>query len=189
MKKHIFTLLTFLVCTISPVKAYEYFTIYFTDGTKSEPFYATDVESIEYSKLDLDGIEHTDWQVQEIYTCDSIYRYPLANIEFLDFKNVDADVVANDIANISYNMNTLFQKCHSSQELYQYKNSIMCFEGVEDVWADCQSVFIKVKDWGVLTYPYPPHRTMSNSNPMQTSLFQKRSLRTTSNNHGAPHKQ
>lgn len=188
MKKHLFILLTLLVSTMSPIKAYEYFTIYFTDGTKSEAFYATDVDSIEYSKIDLDGIEHADWQVQEIYTCDSSYRYPLAQIDRIDFKDVDADVVANDIANISINMNTIFQKCHSSQELYQYKNFIMCLEGVEDVWADCQSVFIKVKDWGVLTYPYPPHRTVFNGNPKQTSLIQKHTPRITPNIEGASHK-
>lgn len=87
-----------MVCTIQAM-AYEYFTIYFSDGTKSEAFYATDVDSICYSKLSLDGIAFDEWQVQEIYTCDSVYRYPLAQIDSLSFKDVDENKVAEDIAN------------------------------------------------------------------------------------------
>ena len=69
MKKTVITLLALLVCSILPLHAYEYFTIYFSDGSKSEAFYATDVDSICYSKIGLDSIEYADWQVQEIYTC------------------------------------------------------------------------------------------------------------------------
>ena len=110
MKKSVFTLLALLACAIYPVKAYEYFTIYFSDGTKSEAFYATDVDSICYSKISLDSIAYDEWQVQEIYTCDSVYRYPIAQIDSLSFKDVDINKVAKDIANVMVKVDSIINQ-------------------------------------------------------------------------------
>lgn len=169
MKKTIFTLLALLVCTIQPTTAYEYFTIYFSDGTKSQAFYATDVDSICYSKLDLDSIAYDDWQVQEIYTCDSVYRYPLAQIDSLSFKDVDVNKVAKYISNISTRIAPLFAASSSMKELENNLEDIAAFSGVEDVWTDNQSLFVKIQDWGAMTFSYYPKMNMH-----QTARFQYR---------------
>ena len=167
MKKHIFTLLALLACTIYPVRAYEYFTIYFSDGTKSEPFYATDVDSICYSKLSIDSIAYDIWQVQEIYTCDSVYRYPLAQIDSLSFKVVDVSNVARDIAKASASIVPLFSKCNSIKELSEYLQAIKEHKEVEDAWTDNQTLFVKIRDWGTMTFSYPP--TMKSNNNTSAS--------------------
>ena len=156
MKKTIIVLLVLLVCAIQTSTAYEYFTIYFSDGTKSEAFYATDVDSICYSKLSLDGIEYPDWQVQEIYICDSVYRYPLAQIDSLSFKDVDENKVAEDIANISAIITPIYSKCCSTVEISQYLPTILNIIGVEEAWTDNQSLFVKVRNWGTMSFSYPP---------------------------------
>ena len=159
MKKSVFTLLALLACTIYPVRAYEYFTIYFSDGTKSEAFYATDVDSICYSKLSIDSIAYDEWQVQEIYTCDSVYRYPLAQIDSLSFKDVDVNKVAKDIVQVSTFINPLYLQYNSSTELAHNIELLDNMESIEKVWEDNQSVFVKIRDWGIITYSYPPHNT------------------------------
>lgn len=156
MKKSFFTLLALLACIIYPVRAYEYFTIYFSDGTKSEAFYATDVDSICYSKLSLDSIAYDDWQVQEIYTCDSVYRYPLAQIDSLSFKDVNEDTVAKDIARACGTITPIYNQCSSTYEILKHIPTIKDVEGVEDVWADNQTLFVKIKDWGTISFLYPP---------------------------------
>ena len=155
MKKSVFTLLA-LIATIYPVRAYEYFTIFFSDGTKSETFYATDVDSICYSKLSLDSIAYDEWQVQEIYTCDSVYRYPLAQIDSLSFRDVDVINVARDIAKASTSIVPLFSKCNSINELSEYLQTIKEYKEVEDAWTDNQTLFVKIRDWGTVTFSYPP---------------------------------
>lgn len=81
----ILTMLGALMCCCQVAQAYEYFNIYFHDGTKSDAFYAIDVDSIKYSKYDLDNVEHNDWKVQEIWTTHGVYRYLLADIDSLSF--------------------------------------------------------------------------------------------------------
>ncbi len=164
MKKTIITLLAILVCSIMPMQAYEYFTIYFSDGTKSNAFYATDVDSICYSKIGLDSIEYADWQVQEIYTCDSIYRYSLAQIDSLSFKDVDIDVVAEDIDRANSVIVPLYMQCESIAELSQHLSTIVDIEGVEDAWTDNQTLFVKIRDYGTITFLYPPTPSSDDEN-------------------------
>ena len=155
MKNTVFTLLIFMVCTIQAL-AYEYFTIYFSDGTKSEAFYATDVDSICYSKLSLDGIAFDEWQGQEIYTCDSVYRYPLAQIDSLSFKDVDENRVAEDIARVNNLIVPLYLQCESISQLTEHLSTIQNSEEVEDAWTDNQSLFVKIRDYGTISFMYPP---------------------------------
>ena len=156
MKKSLLTLLLLLVCSVHRSMAYEYFTIYFSDGTKSEAFYASDVESIAYSKTDLDGIEHDHWLVQEIQTVDSLYRYPLASIKYLDFKEVDLNNVIDDIANACTAITPIYAQCESIDDIAQHLSEIKSAEGVEDAWISDQTLYVKIKDWETITYDFPP---------------------------------
>lgn len=134
---------------------YEYFSIYFKDGTKSEPFYATDVESIEYSKLDLDFVEHTDWQVQEIYTSDSVYRYSLAQIDRIDFKDVDVNKVAEDIANVIIKCETLLNDNGNLIIMESLLSEIKQFEEVDDAYISNRTLFVDINNWGCISYYFP----------------------------------
>lgn len=154
--RRIIFLLAVLACTIQSMQAYEYFTIYFTDGTKSEPFYATDVDSIRYSKLDVDSIEYANWQVQEIWTVDSVFRYPLSAIANLSFTDVDENKVAEDIASVSAEIAPIYAQCNSTEEIYQNLSTILNVSGVENAWTDNQSLFVKIRNWGIMSFSYPP---------------------------------
>jgi len=174
MKKYILTLLTLLVSTLTPIQAYEYFTIYFSDGTKSEAFYATDVDSICYSKLDLDSIAYDDWQVQEIYTCDSVYRYLLAQIDSLSFKDVDENQVAEDLNRASSTVVPLFSQCETLSELSQNLPTIRHVEGVKDAWIDGNTLSIDIRDYGTITFINPP--AISSNHDMNYALALNRSM-------------
>jgi hypothetical protein len=78
-------LLVVMACWEQVSQAYEYFTINFIDGSKSDIFYTVAVDSMRYSKYDLDSIEHNSWEVQEIWTPDSVYRYAIADIDYFSF--------------------------------------------------------------------------------------------------------
>ena len=58
--------------------------IYRNDG-EFNAFLKADVDSIAQSHYDADSILHADWQMQVVYTEDSIYRIPLAAIDSISF--------------------------------------------------------------------------------------------------------
>jgi len=58
----------------------EAFYVYRNDG-QFNAFFDADVDSITYSHYDADSLYHTDWQMQVIYTADSVYQIPLEVID------------------------------------------------------------------------------------------------------------
>ena len=63
----------------------EAFYIYRNDGDFNGFFY-DEVISMNYSKIDLEGVEHEEYVIQEIETADSLYRIPLAAIDSIGFQ-------------------------------------------------------------------------------------------------------
>lgn len=58
--------------------------IYRNDG-EFTAFLKSDIDSIRYSRVDLDSVYCEDWAVQEIFTKDSLYRIPIASIDSISF--------------------------------------------------------------------------------------------------------
>ena len=58
--------------------------IYRNDGGFNG-FFFSDIERIEYSKVDTLGVEHDDYVVQEVYALDSLIRIPLTAIDSVTF--------------------------------------------------------------------------------------------------------
>ena len=94
MKKHIilFSLLVTLFTTMFPTTALAQqpggqngIINWLKDGDFNAFLYG-DVDSITFSKVDLDGKKHSNVVVQEVWTRDSVYRIPIANIDSVAFK-------------------------------------------------------------------------------------------------------
>ena len=55
-----------------------------SDGNMQSFFYSS-LDSITFSKTDLNGVSHNEVVVQEFHTPDSVYRIPLADIDSVAF--------------------------------------------------------------------------------------------------------
>lgn len=87
MKKIIFSyisLFTMLICYALPSNAQQAFYIYRNDGGINT-FITTEIDSMTYSRLDLDSVVHDDYVVHEVYTPDSIFRIPIELIDSVGF--------------------------------------------------------------------------------------------------------
>ena len=108
MKKHIilFSLLVTLFTTMFPTTALaqqpdnQYAMLYWQNNGEFNAFLNDDVDSITYSKVDLNGRRHPNVVVQEIWTSDSVYRIPLTTIDSVTF-NVPDPVFKEDIFHIT----------------------------------------------------------------------------------------
>ena len=96
---HIVLLTAILCCPLAFVSSLQAqsstdaFYIYQNDG-HFDGFFYDEVQSIQYSKLDTLGFEHTDYVSQEIVTADSIYRIMLTAIDSVGF--VQPEVKINE---------------------------------------------------------------------------------------------
>lgn len=90
MKKlrYLYVLILMLLCATS-IAAQDIvdgsaFYIYRNDGD-FDGFFYDQVEEMRFSKIDLDGVEHDEYVIQEVVTADSTYRIPLAAIDSVGF--------------------------------------------------------------------------------------------------------
>ena len=85
MKTRLSLLLLSLLCMLSSaVYAQQALYVYQKDG-KIDAFMTYEVDSIVYSQVDLDGIAHDSYQVQEIWTSDSTYRFAIEEIDSISY--------------------------------------------------------------------------------------------------------
>lgn len=73
-----------LLGAAASLQAQQAFYVYRNDGTING-FITSDIDSMQCSRLDVDSLLHADFQVQEIYTADSVYRIPLSVIDSISF--------------------------------------------------------------------------------------------------------
>ncbi len=77
-----------MLMSVQLVSAQDAFYIYRNDGD-FDGFFYDQVKRMGCSKIDLDGVEHNDYVVQEVETEDSLYRIPLAAIDSIGFQQPD----------------------------------------------------------------------------------------------------
>ena len=92
MKRTILSLILLWACSMAFAQSDAMY-IYRNDG-EFNAFLKSDIDSIAQSHYDADSILHADWQMQVIYTQDSIYKIPIAAIDSVSF--VTPEVILND---------------------------------------------------------------------------------------------
>ena len=74
------------LCATENADAKETFFIVYQSGGKITPFLDTEIDSIGFSKFDTDSVEHPQWHSQVVYTPDSAYVFPLAQVDSVGFQ-------------------------------------------------------------------------------------------------------
>lgn len=82
-----------MLMTIQMLQAQEAFYFYRNDGGFNG-FFFDQVKRMGVSKIDLNGVEHSDYVIQEVETADSLYRIPLAAIDSIGFQQ--PDIILNE---------------------------------------------------------------------------------------------
>ena len=60
-------------------------------------FFYSEIDRIDYSKIDTLGVEQSDYVVQEVYARDTVYRIPISAIDSVAFVTPE-NIVKNDVA-------------------------------------------------------------------------------------------
>lgn len=135
--------------------AWNYLKVYRNDGVEPLELYSVDVDSLVCSKIGIDSIMYADWQVQEIWTPDTVYRIPLAIIDSIQFKTVDTNIAVKNVVTASKQISHFFVNSDNLQDFATHLGEIKDFEQVEDAWMHGTSLFVKVRDWGTISFSYP----------------------------------
>lgn len=86
-----------LACTALLASAESDRTLFVYHSSGIEPIFFAEVERMKISSIDIDSVDCGFPVVQEIWTPDSVYRYPLDEIKRISFRSPDPEPVAGAI--------------------------------------------------------------------------------------------
>ena len=72
-------------------------------------------------------------------------------------------VVCEHVSDVSKNIVTYFEQCNSINELYSHLDEMKKVEYVEDIYFTNITMFVKIKDFGTISYSYIPNYDLSDS--------------------------
>lgn len=91
MKRLISTIVLFLSLCMGVMAQNDAIYVYRNDG-EFNAFLKAEVDSMCYSHFDADSLYHNEWQMQLIYTADSLYQIPLEVIDSISFRAPEARI-------------------------------------------------------------------------------------------------
>ena len=147
-------LVLLLVFVAMPMKAQDYLKICFKDGHTERHFMQL-VENISVTKYDLEGNQHSDYQMQQIVMADTTYSYYLSDIESMSFTKVDEEQVKNRVESAESAIEQIIQQCSSAEEFASHADDIKNIDGVEEVWSNETEIMVQMRDWYRIIYVYP----------------------------------
>lgn len=169
-------LLASLVIDVVPAIGNDYVKIFRNDGSKPTYIYMADIDSMVYSKIDERGVLQADWQVQEIYTTDSLYRIPLTDIDSVAIEKFDVERAVEMAVNVSGIVERYFLNCNSIGELIAYIPEIKKADGVEDISYSSDCLYITLENGEELSYMYPPEPSDADWTSMVQTVREQASL-------------
>ena len=109
MKRITITILLLIASVVGAMAQNDAMFIYRTDGTISA-FVKADIDSVRHSFVDLNGVKHNSYVVQEIWTADSLYRIPVNEIDSISFIT-PKPVYKEGVQRLSDNINDYVISC------------------------------------------------------------------------------
>lgn len=157
MKDYLLKALCFLALAVTtfPIAANDYLKIYFKDG-HTERHYMKLVESISATRYDLEGVMHSDYQMQQIIMKDTTYSYYIADIDSMSFSKVDEEQVRSRVELVQSSLLPIFQQCSKIEDLASHIDEIKSIDGVENVYTDGKDLVIQIQDWFDICFDHIP---------------------------------
>jgi len=135
-----------MVWMVMPVIAQDYFTVTFKDG-REERHLLKFVKEITTSKYDADGVLHSDYVSQKVAMQNTVYYYPLTDIESVSFQKVTEEEIIQNTTSALSTIGGVLNNCESFSEICLHADDISNAPGVEKVKVYDNSIVIRIKDW------------------------------------------
>ncbi|MBQ8065567.1 MAG: hypothetical protein IJ200_07925 [Prevotella sp.] len=140
--------------TASAVLAQDYMNVFFKDGS-SQKFYLKNVVEMVTSKVDADGVTHSDYDYQHITTFYDNYVYSLDDVDYITFTKFYEEKAEENLAEAMTDALVVAGGCQNVEEANANLDAINNKPGVEKAWTDDNNLYVKIKDWETITYHFP----------------------------------
>ena len=140
------TIITFFFMFVAlPIMSQDYMMIHFKNGDFRK-FYMKNVTEITTSKLDVNGVQHGDYDYQHITTINDKYVYSLEDVESITFAKIDEEQAKENFVTAMPAIFPIIADCDSISDVKSKIDLIKSVNGVEDAWSDGHRLYVTIAE-------------------------------------------
>lgn len=136
-----------------PVMGQDYMNIYFKNGDFRK-FYLENVTEITTSKIDANGVLHSDIDYQHITTIYDRYVYSLEDIECIRFAKINEEQSEKNFVSAMTVLFPIIKSCESIYDIERKIDIIKNVEGIEKAWCDGHQLFVAIAQDAVYSFHF-----------------------------------
>ena len=155
MKNNIFrTLLTlaFAIFTL-PMLSQDFMNIYFKNGDFRK-FYMKNITEIAASKVDAEGVQHSDYCYQRITTIYDTYIYSLEDVDSITFTKIDEEKAEHNFVTAMPEVFSAIDGCETIEDVEEKIDQIKNAEGVADAWSDGHMLHVTIAEGETFSFHF-----------------------------------
>lgn len=155
MKTRLFkTILPLALALIAlPMMGQDYMNVYFKDGTIRK-FYLKNVMEISTSMLDVDGVQHADYDYQHVTTIHNKYVYSLEDVDSVTFTKIDEEKAEQNFVSAMPVVFSVIDDCETIADVESRIDEIKNAEGVAGAWSDGHQLYVSIAEGEVYSFHY-----------------------------------
>lgn len=155
MRNYIFrTLLTLAFAAFTlPMLSQDFMNIYFKNGDFRK-FYMKNITEIVASKVDKEGVQHSDYCSQSITTIYDTYVYNLEDVDSITFTKIDEEKAEQNFVTAMPEVFTAIEDCETIDDVEDKIDEIKNTEGVAEAWSDGHELHISLEEGETFSFHF-----------------------------------
>ena len=155
MKNRIFrTLLTLALALFTlPMLSQDFMNIYFKNGDFRK-FYMKNITEIAASKVDSEGVQHSDYCYQRITTIFDTYIYSLEDVDSITFTKIDEEKAEHNFVTAMTEAFPAISSCETITDAEKIIDNIKAAQGIADAWSDGHQLYIAIEEGEVISFHF-----------------------------------
>ena len=134
-----------LVVMALPVMSQDYMNIYFKNGDFRK-FYMKNITEIVASKVDTEGVQHSDFSSQCITTIYDTYVFNIEDVDSITFTKIDEEKAEENFVSAMPEVFSAIDECETIEDIEDKIEDIKNTEGVADAWSDGHQLYVSLAE-------------------------------------------
>ena len=148
------SLLTLIFAVMAlPMLSQDFMVIYLKNGDVRK-FYMKNITEISASRVDTEGIQHSDYSSQCITTIYDKYVYNLEDVDSITFTKIDEEKAEQNFVSAMPKVFSVIEDCETIGDVESRINEIKSAQGVADAWSDGHQLYVAITEGEVFSFHY-----------------------------------
>ena len=144
-----------------PMMCQDFMLIHFKNGDFRK-FYMNNITEITISKIDADGIQHSDYNYQYITTIYDKYIYSIEDVDSITYTKIDEEQAEHNFVTAMPIVINTISDCETIDDVEKKIDVIKNTEGIVDAWSDGHQLYVAIAQDEVYSFHFNHDSNMGN---------------------------